>query len=142
MSGLLEVLNPLGPAILIVIRIVVGGRLAQSGYSRLRGGGLSKSEQWMQTMKIPPMAAVLVTVLEFLGGVFLVLGLLTPLVGLFFTVEFGSIIWMKRTKMHAVFASREPGKPTYEVETLFLLLSLVFLVFGAGPYSLDYPLGL
>jgi putative oxidoreductase len=141
MSGLLEVLSPLGPAVLLVIRVVVGGRLAQSGYQRLKGG-LSKSEQWMQTMNIPPVAADLVTILEFLGGVFLVLGLLTPLVGLFFTVEFGSIIWMKKSKMHAVFESREPGKPTFEVETLFLLLSLVFLVFGAGPYSLDYPLGI
>jgi putative oxidoreductase len=141
MSGLLEVLNPWGPAVLLVIRLFVGGRLAQSGYHRLKGG-LSKSEQWMQTMNIPPIAADLVTVLEFLGGVFLVPGLLTPLVGLFFTVEFGSIIWMKRSKMHAVFASREPGKPTYELETLFLLLSLVFLAFGAGPYSLDYLLGL
>jgi putative oxidoreductase len=141
MSGLLEVLSPLGPAVLLVIRIVVGGRLAQSGYHRLRGG-LSKSEKWMQTMNIPPIAADLVTVLEFIGGVFLVLGLLTPLVGLFFTAEFGSIIWMKKSKMNATFASREPGKPTYEAETLFALLSLVFLVFGAGPYSLDYLVGL
>jgi putative oxidoreductase len=141
MSGLLEVLNPLGPMVLFLIRLVVGGRLGQSGYLRLRGG-LSKSEQWMQMMNIPPIAAVLVTVLEFLGGVFLVIGLLTPLVGLFFTVEFASIIWMKKSKMHATFASREPGKPTYEVETLFLLLSLIFLVFGAGLYSLDYLAGL
>jgi putative oxidoreductase len=142
MSGLLEVLNPLGPTVLLFIRLVVGVRLGQSGYRRLKGGGLSKSEQWMQTMNIPPIAADLVTVLEVLGGAFLVVGLLTPVVGLFFTVEFSSIIWMKKSKMHATFASREPGKPTYELETLFLLLSLIFLVFGAGQYSVDYLVGL
>jgi uncharacterized membrane protein YphA (DoxX/SURF4 family) len=55
--------------LLLLIRFVVGGRLAATGYHRLKRG-LSKSEQWMQTMNIPPIAADLVTILEFLGGVF------------------------------------------------------------------------
>lgn len=82
------------------------------------------------------------TVLEFLGGIFLVVGLLTPLVGLFFVIQFGSIILMKKSKMHAKFISAEQGKATYEIDVLYLLLALAFLVLGAGPYSLDHLLGL
>jgi uncharacterized membrane protein YphA (DoxX/SURF4 family) len=46
------------------------------------------------------------------------------------------------SKMHAKFISTEQGKPTYEIDVLYLLLALVFLVLGAGPYSLDRLLGL
>jgi putative oxidoreductase len=96
----------------------------------------------MKSMGVPPMTADLATVLEVVGGVFLIIGLLTPLVGLFFVVQFGSIVWMKKSKMHASFISVEQGKPTYEIDAVYLLLALVFLVLGAGPFSLDGLLGL
>jgi putative oxidoreductase len=96
----------------------------------------------MKGMGIPPITADLVTALEFIGGIFLILGLLTPLVGLFFVLQFGAIIWMKKSKMHASFISMEQGRPTYEIDLVYLLLAMVFLVLGAGPYSLDRLLGL
>ncbi len=96
----------------------------------------------MKSMGIPPFTADLVTALEFLGGLLLVVGFLTPLVGLFFVVQFGSIVWMKHAKMHAKFISMEQGKPTYEIDVMYLLLALVFLFMGAGAYSLDHLVGL
>jgi putative oxidoreductase len=141
MAGLLEVLSPYSPVLLLVLRIFLGWRMATSGYPKLRGGRV-QSEKWMKSMGIPPIAADLVTILEFFGGIFLVVGLLTPLVALFFVIEFASIVWMKRTKLHAKFSTREEGKPMYEVEVFIIALALVFLVFGAGAYSLDHLLGL
>ncbi|HEV2138046.1 MAG TPA: DoxX family protein [Nitrososphaerales archaeon] len=141
MPGLLEVLNPYGPELLLILRLGVGAGLALHGYPKAKGGRV-QAGQWLKSMGIPQLAADLVTVLEFLGGVFLILGLLTPLVGLFFVVQFGSIIWMKKSKMHASFVSTEQGKPTYEIDAVYLLLALVFLVLGAGSFSLDSLLGL
>ena len=141
MADLLGVLNPYGPALLLILRLVVGAGLALHGYPKVKGGRI-QAGQWMKSMGIPRITADLVTVLEFIGGIFLILGLLTPLVGLFFVLQFGSIIWMKKSKMHASFVSMEPGKPTYEIDVVYLLLTLVFLVLGAGPYSLDNLLGL
>jgi len=141
LSGLLEVLNPYGPELLLILRLAVGVGLALHGYPKAKGGRV-QAGQWLKSMRIPPLAADLVTVLEFLGGVFLILGLLTPLLGLFFVVQFGSIIWMKKSKMHAAFISTEQGKPTYEIDAVYLLLALVFLVLGAGPLSLDGLFGL
>lgn len=141
MSGLLEALNPYGPELLLILRLGVGAGLALHGYPKAKGGRV-QAGQWLKSMGIPQLAADLVTVLEFLGGVFLILGLLTPLVGLFFVVQFGSIIWMKKSKMHASFVSTEQGKPTYEIDAIYLMLALVFLVLGAGPLSLDSLLGL
>ena len=36
----------------------------------------------------------------------------------------------------------EHDETTYEIDAVYLLLALVFLVLGAGPYSLDKLLGL
>jgi putative oxidoreductase len=141
LSGLLQVLNPYGPELLLILRIVMGAGLVIHGYPKAKGGRV-QAGQWMKSMGVPPFTADLATVLEFLGGVFLVIGLLTPLVGLFFVIEFGAIILMKMSKMHAKFISMEQGKATYEIDVLYLLLALVFLVLGAGPYSLDHLLGL
>ena len=141
MSGPLEVLNPYGPELLLVLRLGVGAGLALHGYPKAKGGRV-QAGQWLKSMGIPQLAADLVTVLEFLGGVFLILGLLTPLVGFLFVVQFGSIIWMKKSKMQASFISTEQGKPTYEIDAIYLLLALVFLVLGAGSFSLDSLLGL
>lgn len=140
MSGLLEVLNPYGPELLLILRLSVGAAMALHGYPKAKGGRV-QAEQWMKGMGIPPLSADLVTVLEFPGGVFLILGLLTPLVGLFFVIQFGSVIWMKKSKMRAKFISTEQGKPTYEIDVIYLLLALVFLVLGARPLSLDRVLG-
>jgi putative oxidoreductase len=141
LSGLLEFLNPYGGELLLILRLAAGAGLATHGYPKARGGRV-QAGQWMKSMGIPPVTADLVTVLEFLGGILLVVGLLTPLVGLLFVIQFGSIILMKRSKMHAKFISPEQGKPTYEIDLLYLLLALVFLFLGAGPYSLDHLLGL
>jgi putative oxidoreductase len=137
----LEVLDPYGPVLLLILRLVVGAALVTHGYPKAKGGRV-QAGQWMKSMGIPPVAADLATVLEFLGGIFLVVGFLTPLVGLFLSVQFGSITLMKRSKMHAKFISMEQGKPTYEIDILYALLALVFLFLGAGTYSLDHVLGL
>ena len=141
MSGLLEVLNPYGAELLLILRLGAGAGLAIHGYPKAKGGRV-QAGQWMKSMGIPPFTADLVTVLEFLGGILLVVGLLTPLVGLLFVIQFGSIILMKGSKMHAKFISTEQGKPTYEIDFLYLLLALVFLFMGAGTYSLDHLIGL
>jgi putative oxidoreductase len=137
----LEVLNQYGPELLLILRVALGAGMVLHGYPKAKGGRV-QAGQWMKSMGVPPMTADLATVLEVGGGVFLIIGLLTPLVGLFFVVQFGSIVWMKKSKMHASFISVEQGKPTYEIDAVYLLLALVFLVLGAGPFSLDGLLGL
>ncbi len=140
LSGLLEVLGPYQPELLLILRIGVGATLLLHGLPKAQGGRV-QAGQWMTSMGIPARAADLVTVLETAGAAFLIIGLITPLVGLFFVLQFGSIIWMKTSKMHAVLVSMDSKKPTFEIDLTFLLLALVFLFLGAGPLSLDGLLG-
>jgi putative oxidoreductase len=141
MSGLLEVLNPYDSVLLLILRIVVGAALVIHGYPKVKGARV-QSGKWMESMGIPAFTADLVTVLEFVGGIFLIVGLIAPLVGLFLAVQFASIVVMKSSKLHAKFIDPTPGKPNFELDVTYLLLGLVFLFLGAGQYSLDHLLGL
>ena len=126
--------------LLLLLRIGTGLGLALHGYPKAKGGRV-QAGQWMKSMKIAPFTADLATVLEFAGGVFLVVGLLTRLVGLFFVIQFASIIVMKYSKIHAKFVNLEPGKPSFEIDATYLMLNLVFLFLGAGAYSIDRFIG-
>lgn len=125
----------------LVFRVAVGGALVAHGVPKVKGGWGAQAGQWVGSMGVPPVAARLVTVLEFFGGIFLILGLLVPLVAAFFVVQFIAIIAMKASKMKAGFMS-SGGKPGYEVDFTYLLLSLAILLIGAGAYSLDALIGI
>lgn len=141
MSGMLEVLSPYAGLLLLILRLAAGAGLTLHGYPKAKGGRV-QAGQWMKSMGVPAVTADIVTYLEFIGGMFLIIGLLTPLVGLFFVAQFASITVMKISKMHAKFVTTEHEKPSYEIDVLYLLLALVFLFLGAGPYSVDHLFGL
>lgn len=124
----------------LVLRVAVGGALTAHGLPKVRGGW-KQSGQWIGSMGVPPAAAILVTVLEFFGGLFLIVGLLVPLVAAFFAVQFGAIIAMKASKMKAAFMGAG-GKPSYEIDFTYLFLALAILFVGAGAFSFDAALGI
>ena len=85
----------------LVLRIVVGLALVMHGLPKAKAGWGKQSGEWIGTMGVPPVAARLVTVLELFGGIFLVIGLLVPVVAALFVVQFAAIIVMKAMKMDA-----------------------------------------
>lgn len=137
-TALLEPLLAYVPYLALLVRVVVGGTLMIHGYPKVKSK--EQSMNWMKSMGLPGMTAVLAAVLEFFGGLFLVFGLIVPIVAFFFVVQFASIILMKRSKMKAVYVSS--SKPSYEVDLLYLLLAIILIVLGAGALSIDGLIGL
>ncbi len=120
----------------LTLRVFLGISLVLHGYPKLKGGW-RQAGQWMKSMGIPASTAVLATLLEFFGGLGLIIGLIVPVIALFLIIQFASIIAMKKSKMKARYISMEPGKPTYEIDVFYLALALVLLVLGAGVLSID-----
>ncbi|MDA4115740.1 MAG: DoxX family protein [Thaumarchaeota archaeon] len=100
-------------------------------------GGWRQSAKWMKSRGIPPAGAIYGTVVEFFGGILLVVGLIVPIVAALVAVEFASIVGMKVFKMKASYSSIDPSKPPFELESFFLVMALVLIVLGAGALSLD-----
>ena len=80
--------------------------------------------------------AVLFTLLEFFGGIALVLGFLTQLVGALFALEMVATTIFSKTKL---------GKKLvlgYELDLAYLVIALLVLFVGPGAWSVDRLLGL
>ena len=92
-------------------------------------------------MGVPPFAARLVTLLELFGGVFLIIGLLVPLVAALFVLQFVAIIGMKASKMKAGFMG-SGGKPGFEIDFVYGVLALAILLIGSGAFSVDALIGI
>lgn len=101
---------------------------------------MAQTTQWMKSMGMPAGAAYAATALELGGGIALILGLLVPIVGVFFVVFMVANSIMKKRKMHADYIAA--GKPSYEIDVLYLALALVLVFLGAGVFSLDGAIGI
>ena len=143
MTGLLEPLLPYTGYLALLLRVVVGVSLMIHGYSKLKD--IQGATKYVPTMGVPTGAAypvaALITILEFFGGLFLIVGLIVPVVGLFLTIQFAAITLAKKFKLKGAYASGQ-GPVKYEIDVLYLLLAIVLIVLGGGALSLDGALGL
>jgi putative oxidoreductase len=127
------------PYIALVTRVWVGANMMIHGYPKLRNLKQT-AEETKQTLGIPVRATYTATILEFFGGLFLIMGLIVPIVGLFFAIFMIANVIMKKTKMNAAYIS--PGKASYEIDITYLILSIILIVLGAGALSIDSVIGL
>lgn len=135
MTTLADSLLWLVPYLALILRVVVGASLMVHGYPKLRGEGKAGSIAFMKGAGFPGVTAVMAGVLEFFGGIFLVAGLLVPVVAFFYVLQFATIVYMKKYRMKMGYIT--PGKPNYEIDVTYLLLALVLVVTGAGVLSVD-----
>jgi putative oxidoreductase len=84
----------------------------------------------------PGLTAHFVSGLELFGGILLILGLGSRLIGLVLTVNMIVAYWTAdKEALFAIFS--DPGKFYVADPYTFLFASLMVLVFGAGIFSLD-----
>lgn len=139
MSTFLRVLRDLG---LLLARLGLGAILLYHGWTRWRGPGqgVQKQVDYLSQFKVPyaEVAAWGSIVFELVGGVFLIVGALTFLVGLgvllqqILTVAYTS--WYKSPLLLNPDGSYNGG---YEYNVALGLLGLLFFVFGGGTVALD-----
>ena len=71
---------------------------------------------------------------------FLIVGLIVPVVGLFFAIFMIVNVIMKKRKMNAAY--NDPSKASYEIDIRYLTRSIVVIILGAGAFSVDSIIGL
>jgi len=79
------------------------------------------------------------SLLEFFGGFFLIIGLIVPIIGLFFAIFMTANVIMKKTKMNAAYIAST--KPSFEIDIIYLIHSIILIVLGAGAFSVDSVIG-
>ena len=135
-------LDPLIPYVgylALILRVWVGANFVIHARPKL-GANLGPTAQQMKGLGVPVGATYAATALELFGGIFLILGLLVPVVGALFVLFMASASVMKKRKMHAEYIVQ--GKPSYEIDALYIALALALVFLGAGAFSLDGALGI
>lgn len=138
MTAALDPLVPYAGYLALILRVWVGTNFVIHARPKLQS--MPQTVQSMKGLGVPAGATYAATALELAGGIALILGLLVPIVGLFFVLFMAGNSVMKKRKMHADYISI--GKPSYEVDVLYLALALVLVFLGAGVLSLDGALGI
>jgi len=129
----LRFLDRLQPFALLALRVVSGIILIAHGKGKVFGG-FGRHMAMVSGLGLPGWTAYLSTTTEFFGGMFLIAGLLTRLVGLAVCCEMIIAIW----KVH--WSKGLVGQGGYEFPLLLGTAGFLLIFFGAGPLSLDHSL--
>jgi putative oxidoreductase len=125
----------------LVLRLAVGGTMIAHGWNHAFGGGkLPGTARWFESIDIRPgqVHALCATVTELGAGVFLVLGLLTPLAAA--AVVGTMVVALVANHAKNGFFIFRPGEG-YEYVLMITLVSCAIGALGAGGWSVDRAVG-
>jgi putative oxidoreductase len=121
---------------LLFVRLYWGWQLIQSGWGKLHH--LDKVTEFFAGLNLPMPAqtAVAISCLEFFGGIFLAIGLLSRLTALALTINLiVAYITADREALFSIFS--DPDKFYAAAPYTFLVASLIVLLFGPGKFAID-----
>jgi len=124
---------------LLLVRLYWGWQLAESGWGKLHH--LDKVAEFFGTLNLPMPAqmAVAISCLEFFGGIFLAIGLLSRLTALVLTINMiMAYVTADREALLSFFS--DPDKFSAAAPYVFLVASLIILIFGPGKFCMDFLL--
>jgi putative oxidoreductase len=131
-SGLSSLQSPL----LLAVRLYWGFQFAQTGWGKLHN--LAKITAFFGSLNIsaPRFAAPAVSLLEFIGGILLMLGLFSRPIAFLLACNMFVAYW---TADHEALTSifSDPGKFYIADPYTFLFASLMVVIFGAGFFAAD-----
>lgn len=112
---------------LLFVRIALGSVFIAHGLQKLQG--LEGTIGFFASLGMPAFMAYVVTIIEVLGGLFVLLGVFTEIAGLSLAVVMiGAIYTVKMSKGFV---------GGYEFDLTLLLIALTLVVSGAGKYSIS-----
>ena len=131
-----KLLSHLQSPFLLAVRLYWGWQFAQTGWSKLHN--IDKIIGFFTSLNIPfpAFTAHAIAGLEFFGGILLILGLGTRLIGFLLAANMFVAYWTAdHEALVAIFS--DPDKFSAASPFTFLFASLIVLIFGAGLLSLD-----
>jgi putative oxidoreductase len=122
---------------LLLVRLYWGWQLVESGWGKLHN--LDKVTQFFTSLSLPMPAqmAVFISCIEFFGGLFLAIGLFSRMTAVVLTINMiMAYVTADRDALLSFFS--DPDKFSAAAPYVFLLASLIILIFGPGKFCVDY----
>jgi putative oxidoreductase len=138
-SLLTRIGNSLQSPLLLAVRLYWGWQFAQTGWGKLHN--IPHVTEFFMSLGIPApgLNAWVVAIMEFVGGILLIVGIGSRLTGLALGVDMiVAYVAADRQALAAIFS--DPGKFYNADPYTFLFASLLVFVFGPGKLALDFLL--
>jgi putative oxidoreductase len=130
-------LAELGP---LAVRVIVGTIMAAHGLQKVQAGPANFGAFLGQMgVPLPTLMGYVVTLVEVVGGVLLIVGLLSRLAALLLTIDL--VVAILLVKVNVGFLSPPQGGAGAELELALIAGFLVILLAGPGRLSVDHALG-
>jgi putative oxidoreductase len=120
----------------LLLRVTIGAVFIVHGYPKFSATQRKQGGDWMKNMGLPAGFILLGAVVEFFGGIAILLGILTQCVAGLFALWMLSTTWLAKVKMKKKFAGG------YEIDIVLLLASLALAAIAGGSLSIDHLLGI
>ncbi len=121
----------------LLLRVWVGVNFVAHGYPKV-SKNRQQTLQWTKSLGVPAGLTYAAIILEFFGGLSLIIGFIVPIVAFFIALEMISASLLKKTKMKGQYIG---GTVAYELDVTYLLLAIALIVLGAGAFSVDSLIG-
>ena len=118
----------------IILRLAIGSAFIIHGYPKLKPNEQAKG--WMKSMGLSVALVPFAGVVEFFGGLGLILGILTPIIAIL------SALWMLSTTWLSVTKIKKKYQGGLEIDITLLLAALALAFLGGGTFSIDHLIGL
>ncbi len=118
----------------LILRVAIGGLFIIHGYPKLGAQQRKQGAEWMKSMGLPGGFILFGGIVEFFGGISVLLGVFTSIIALLFAVWMLSTTWLAAGKMKKKFVGG------YELDIILLLASLALAAIGGGIFSIDHLL--
>ena len=120
----------------LILRLAIGSLLVIHGYPKLAKKQRQQGGAWMKSIGMPASMMGFAGVVEFFGGLSLLLGLLTPIVVVL------AALWMLSTTWFSISKLKKKYAGGYELDVTMVLISIALALLGSGAFSIDHLLGL
>lgn len=123
----------------VVLRLALGGAFIVHGYAKLFPSGPAGFAGFVQSLGFPAPQALawIVSLLEFGGGIAMVLGLFVRPIGILYIVEMLVTAFRVKMARGVGFIDRSTG---WEVDLLLAAIALALVLLGSGAFGLDAAL--
>ncbi len=118
---------------LLALRLVFGLAMVLHGYGKIQA-----PTSWMgPKAPVPGIFQAAAAASEFVGGLGLMVGLLTPVTSTFIAFTMAVAAVMAHYKSGHPFVASKPGEPSGEAATVYFAIALMFLLVGPGKLAID-----
>ena len=130
----MRTLDRVQPFALFVLRIVLGVIMIAHGYGKVFGG-FSHYTELVRSVGLPGWLAYISAIVEFFGGIAILVGLLTRCAAFAMTIDLAVFIWKVDWKNGLT------GDHGYQLPLALAAIAFALIFFGAGPIALDHARG-